>query len=111
MLLETVKAVDFRALSDFEVVHLESSILPDDCPGRLDEETLKAIGEIWRIHMNDIDDFPSRPHAHNLETGFKLDLSNGKVYDKRRFVEQIKRKKLLILRNAVKRTRLQPLAV
>jgi hypothetical protein len=46
----------------------------------LREATIKCDGQIWRIHKNDADPFPSNPHAHNLETGLKLDLSTGALY-------------------------------
>jgi len=46
------------------------------------EKTVKHKG-IWRIHKNDPDDvFPSDPHADRIDAPEKLDLYNGKVYDK-----------------------------
>lgn len=47
------------------------------------KERRKEKGEIWEIHKNDKDPFPSNPHAHNIETGEKLDLNNGNIYDSR----------------------------
>jgi hypothetical protein len=44
---------------------------PDGPPG---------FGHIWRILVNDADPFPSNPHAHNLESGLKLDLGDGRLY-------------------------------
>lgn len=44
----------------------------------MSEVTLKADGYIWRIHNVDADPFPSNPHAHNVESGLKLDL--GPLY-------------------------------
>jgi len=59
---------------------LEEHILPAGVPRKIEEVRLKAVGEIWDIHLNDADPFPSNPHAHNVQTGVKLDLSNvGKV--------------------------------
>lgn len=46
------------------------------------EKTVKHNG-IWRIHKNDPDDiFPSDPHADRQDELEKLDLFNGKVYNK-----------------------------
>jgi hypothetical protein len=28
------------------------------------EEDYRVAGEVWRVHLNDPDPFPSRPHAH-----------------------------------------------
>jgi hypothetical protein len=51
------------------------------------------MGEIWDIHLNDADPFPSNPHAHNVQTRVKLDLSNGDLYRKKRKLEERVRKK------------------
>jgi hypothetical protein len=37
-------------------------------------------GCIWRIRKNDTEPFPSNPHAHNLESGLRLDLSSGGLF-------------------------------
>ncbi len=37
-------------------------------------------GCIWRIRKNDTEPFPSNPHAHNLESGLRLDLSSGSLF-------------------------------
>lgn len=62
-----------------EVV-LDHSILPAQIPRRLIEVTVKAKGEVWRIHKSDPDPFPSDPHAHNTETNLKLDMKTGALY-------------------------------
>ena len=61
-------------------IEFEESPIPDGTMRRLDEVTIKRDGCIWRIHKNDADPFPSNPHAHNVESGLKLDLSNGALY-------------------------------
>jgi hypothetical protein len=61
-------------------VEFEVSPIPDGVMRRLDEVTVKRDGCIWRIHKNDADPFPSNPHAHNVESGLKLDLSTGALY-------------------------------
>jgi len=46
------------------------------------EKTVKHNG-IWRIYKNAPDDiFPSDPHADRQDAPEKLNLYNGKVYDK-----------------------------
>lgn len=52
----------------------------------------------WFIHKNDADPFPSHPHAHCLSQNLKLDLSNGNCYRVRQYVDTIKKKDLLAIR-------------
>lgn len=61
-------------------IAFEKSPIPENCLRLLLEVTIKRDGCAWRIHKNDSDPFPSNPHAHNVEIGLKLDLSNGKLY-------------------------------
>jgi hypothetical protein len=47
------------------------------------EEDLKVNGERWRIHRNDPDPHPSKPHAHCVggkNAGCKLHLGTGQLY-------------------------------
>jgi hypothetical protein len=60
---------------------------------------IKSKGLIWLIHMNDLDPFPSNPHAHELQSGLKLDLSNGNCYRKTKLVDKIKKKDLILIRD------------
>lgn len=62
-----------------EVV-LQHSILPEQVAQRLVEITVKAHGQVWRIYQNDADPFPSNPHAHNVQSGLKLNLNNGELF-------------------------------
>lgn len=88
-------------------VELDHSPIPSGCIRRLDEITIKKDGQIWRIHKNDNDPFPSNPHAHNVESGLKLDLSNGKLYYKNSNTgTSISKKDLVAIRN--KMTKIQP---
>jgi len=49
---------------DFVEVELGTAQLCD-AQGRFHvEKDFKVSGEVWRIHKNDTDPFPSRPHAH-----------------------------------------------
>lgn len=80
-------------------IELDYSPIPDGCLRRLVEATYKKDGQIWRIHKNDVDPFPSSPHAHNVESGLVLDLSSGKLYFGRRDTgKSVSRKDLLELR-------------
>jgi len=65
-------------------IEFDVSPIPSGVMRRMDEVTIKRDGCIWRIHKNDADPFPSNPHAHNLESGLKLDLSTGELYLGRR---------------------------
>ena len=61
-------------------IEFEESPIPDGTLRRLDEVIIKRDGCVWQIHKNDPDPFPSNPHAHNVESGLKLDLSSGRLY-------------------------------
>jgi len=86
------------AFFDFE---FERSAIPDGTYRQFDEATIRRDGCIWRIHKYDPDPFPSNPHAHNVESGLKLDLSNGRLWLGRRDTQKsIDRKDLLAIREA-----------
>jgi hypothetical protein len=59
---------------------LEESIIPEGVPVYLTEAEIKLQGEIWVIHRNDADPFPSSPHAHNYQQRLKMHLGNGDLY-------------------------------
>ena len=113
--LTATQIVDALAQFDFAWVRpiaefgFRDSLLPPGIPGRLDEEQLKHKNEIWRIYKNDADPHPSNPHAHNVETGYKLHLGNGQLYKKRDLIGSMQRKDLLSLREKVKHVVLPPL--
>src|SRR4051812_10834537 len=74
-------SLDHNPMSESTIeVEFSESPIPDGTFRRTDEVTIKRDGCVWRIHRNDPDPFPSQPHAHNLESGLKLDLSNGELY-------------------------------
>ncbi len=82
-------------------IEFPESPIPDGTFRRIDEVTIKRDGCVWRIHRNDLDPFPSQPHAHNLESGLKLDLSNGRLYFGRRDTgKSISTKDLKFIRSA-----------
>ena len=61
-------------------VEFEESPIPDGTIHRLDEVTIKRDGCIWRIYKSDTDSFPSNRHAINIESGLKLNLSDGALF-------------------------------
>jgi len=93
-------------LSDFKFANVlgsiqligEDCVFPDGLARSVNEKEVKVKGQNWSIHKNDADPFPSDPHAHDYETGLKLDLTNGNLYRKRAFVESIPKKKLMAIR-------------
>lgn len=44
---------------------------------------LKGRNRVWDFHKGDADRWPSWPHGHDLNTGHKLSLSDGRIYDPR----------------------------
>jgi hypothetical protein len=95
-------------------IDLGYSPIPAGCMRRLDEVTVKRDGHVWRIHRNDADSFPSHPHAHNVESGLKLDLTTGNLYLGTQFTKKaVHRKDLLAIREqaAARGIDLPPLAV
>lgn len=62
---------------------------------------IKAKGNIYIIHKNDLDPFPSNPHAHIYGQCLKLDLSNGNLYRKKQLVEKIPKKEFLLIRSKI----------
>jgi hypothetical protein len=89
----------------------EKSILPLGVPRRLLEQRVRRHGEVWQINRNDADPFPSNPHAHNLESGVKMDLGTGELYLKGRALgKKVQRKDLLAIREKVTGVNLPPLA-
>lgn len=49
------------------------------------EKDYRVDGEIWRVHKNDPDPYPSRPHAHCIAgadryIGCKLHLGTAELY-------------------------------
>jgi hypothetical protein len=85
-------------------VFLDHSILPERVAQRLVEVTVKAHGQVWRIHQNDADPFPSNPHAHNLQTGLKLNLETGELFlGRKKQQERISAKDLRFINDEIAR--------
>lgn len=77
----------------------ERDLPPDD---KLEKATVKMDGHIWRIHKNDADPFPSKPHAHLVGSTLKLHLGNGELYEKGKLCDKLRKKTLLELRDVIK---------
>lgn len=110
-MLDLTQGIDFKSWSEYENVVLRETVLPSTVPGRLDEETIKVKGEIWRIHLYDPDPFPFLPHAHNVQSGLRLDLRNGNLYRKHELVGRLPQRDLERLRGMVRRIDLPPVTV
>ena len=109
--IEALKSYDFRRLraETLEQIQLTHSIVPDGVLRLLTEERIKQAGEIWVIHKNDADPFPSNPHAHNYSTGHKLHIGTGELFIRRKRVGRICTKDLRKLRTKIKHRPLPPL--
>ena len=89
----------------------DESLIPTEFVSLLRKENVKVSGEIWVIHKNDADPFPSSPHAHNYGQNVKLHLGNGCLYRKRQHVGTMSRNKLLELRTRVRSIELPALEI
>ena len=95
-------------LSDFDFKILKNKIetpieiIPKDLIMNY-KVRIKSKGLIWVIHKYDADPFPSNPHAHLVDSGIKLDLSNGNCYKKRDLLYKLKQKDLLYIRQEAKK--------
>lgn len=89
---------DFAQLKPIAIVELETPILPRGVRRLLDEVKVKVRGEVWCIHKNDLDPFPSSPHAHNYDSGHKMHLGTGELYLGTKLIGKISRRHLLGLR-------------
>ncbi|WP_154715109.1 hypothetical protein [Neptuniibacter caesariensis] len=92
-------------------VALDESIIPEHIPISLTEQTIRTKGEVWRIHKNDADPFPSNPHAHNYPKNLVAHLGNGDLYRKREVLGKLKKKDLVNLRDHIKNVSLPKLEV
>ena len=94
-----------KLLSDFDfdtvITQIETSenIIPENFLTEF-KVRIKSKGLIWAIHRFDADPFPSNPHAHQIGNNIKLDLSNGNCYKVRQYIYTIKKKDLLLIRDA-----------
>jgi hypothetical protein len=61
-------------------IEFEESPIPSAQPQLNRKFPFLRSGCIWRIRKNDEEPFPSNPHAHNLESGLRMDLSSGTLF-------------------------------
>jgi hypothetical protein len=92
-------AYDFARLRPERLCEVEfvDSIIPDGVSILLTEVKVKLKGEIWMVHKNDADPFPSNPHAHNYQRGLKMHLGNGDLYGYRAKVASTRLRKPVLL--------------
>lgn len=91
-----------RLAGPLQEIELNELLIPSDLLSRVDEQTLKSSGEIWRIHKYDADPFPSNPHAHNVQTGLKLHLGTGELFKKTVYKGRLSCKSLRRIRELVR---------
>lgn len=89
----------------------DDSLIPDDIPVFLTKKKYKVKGEVWDVHQDDVDPFPSSPHAHNYDQNLVMHLGNGKLYRKRDCIGKAKKKAFLKLRELVDNVELPKLEV
>jgi len=92
-----------RILADFDFTQfdIELELMETDRPLGILPDTYASIkngGKVWRVHLNDVDPWPSKPHAHLVGSNRKLNLSNGDMYAGQRLVGKIPRKELVDIR-------------
>lgn len=112
-MVELLKSHSFTKPEEIGIVTFPDSIIPEGVPICLNEQEAKSKGEIWRIHKYDADPFPSNPHAHNKETGYKLHLGTGELFDNKNksLNKSIRKKDLIALRSNLKNIALPTLEV
>ena len=95
-LISCMKRLNYNAYGSpiEEIVIFEKSLVPK---GTVLEVTLrkrryKVKGNIWIIHKNDSDPFPSIPHAHNYDENLVLHLGSGELFNNRRPVSKANKK-------------------
>lgn len=101
-MVDILKDYNFSKPEKIGEVVLDESILPEGTPKLLTEQTVKVKGEVWVIHKNDADPFPSTPHAHNYDSGISLHLGTGEFFKKRISKGFLACKKLNSLRDKIK---------
>ena len=117
--LPATKIIDLLCSFDFAKYHpeiicevtLDETIVPSGIPISLTEQTVRTKGEVWRIHKNDADPFPSNPHAHNYPKNLVAHLGNGDLCRKKTVLGRLKKKDLTNLRSLIKNVTLPNLEV
>lgn len=90
---------------------LDETLIPPNVPIFISKKRYKINGEIWVVHMNDVDPFPSSPHAHNYDQKLVMHLGSGAMYRERKYVATINKRKFLKLREMITSVNLPPLEI
>lgn len=103
-MVELLATFDFRKFHPVVLAEFvaQESLVPPGIKVLLTEQTVKAGGEVWRVHRNDADPFPSNPHAHNAESGIKMHLGTGELFRRNKSVGKLDCKELLRIRSELK---------
>jgi hypothetical protein len=89
----------------------DDSLIPDYIPVFLIKKKYRVKGEVWDVHQDDVDPFPSSPHAHNYDQNIVMHLGNGKLYKKRECIGKAKKKYFLKLRGLIDNVELPKLEI
>jgi len=68
----------------------------------LEDRVAKAqftVKYLWQVNKHDHDYWPSKPHCHNLEHGWKLNVYTGIIYNvvNKQPIKQLKIKELMLV--------------
>ncbi len=98
-----LKSKEYKSsIKIYNLIEFDKSIISNTDNLIRYDECIKNNGQVWYIHKNDKDPFPSIPHAHNYDWHVSLHLGNGTYYQGRTMRGKIKRKHLVEIRNKVK---------
>ncbi|EKK9988707.1 hypothetical protein PP645_004412 [Vibrio vulnificus] len=89
----------------------EETLIPSGVEVVFEKKKYRVKGEVWVVHKNDVDPFPSSPHAHNYDQNLVIHLGNGRMYRKRDYVATAKKKQFLALRQQIDNVELPPLEI
>lgn len=104
-----IKAISYDKLKSILLKELKSNIgiVEFDSPtltlfevDNLEKATIKVNNRKWRIHKNDLDPFPSNPHAHEYENNWKLHLGTGEIFVKKKLKGKLNKKDFQRLRTS-----------
>ncbi|MGY5540763.1 hypothetical protein [Vibrio brasiliensis] len=93
------------------VLHDEDSVLPKGIESEITKKKYKVRGEVWDVHQDDVDPFPSSPHAHNYDENVVMHLGTGELYRSRKLVGRVNKKHFLRLRALIRNVELPALEI
>lgn len=112
---QVVAALENDFIKEFPFIYKkivsDETLIPSDIPIEIRKKRYRVNGEVWVVHKNDADPFPSSPHAHNYDQNLVMHLGNGKIYRNREYVTTAKRKQFLTLREQIDNVALPPLEI